>query len=145
MATSNESRRGFLKGFLATASAGLVAMVAYPVLRFISPPSVPEAATSQVLAGTVQELDGRGWKIFAFGSAPGILVRLDSGEYKAFSALCTHLDCTVQYRPEERRFWCPCHNGFFDLNGINVAGPPPKPLTAYVVNVQDNDIFVSRS
>ena len=120
-------------------------MVAYPVLRFISPPSVPEAATSQVLAGTVQELDGRGWKIFAFGSAPGILVRLDSGEYKAFSALCTHLDCTVQYRPEERRFWCPCHNGFFDLNGINVAGPPPKPLTAYVVNVQDNDIFVSRS
>ncbi len=36
--------------------------------------------------------------------------------------------------PEKAHIWCACHNGHFDLN--NVAGPPPRPLDAYVVNVR---------
>jgi Rieske Fe-S protein len=142
--TSAQPRRSFIKGFLSAATAGLMAMIVYPVLRFISPPRVPEASTNRVLACTVQELEKDGWKIFPFGSTPAIVIRLDSGEYRAFVALCTHLDCTVQYRTDLRRIWCPCHNGFYDLNGINVGGPPPKPLDSYVVNVQGDDVFVSK-
>jgi Rieske Fe-S protein len=49
----------------------------------------------------------------------------------------------VQYRPDLGHIWCACHNGHFDLNGKNLAGPPPKPLERYVVKVQEDRIVVS--
>ena len=62
----------------------------------------------------------------------------------AFSAICTHLDCTVQFREDLSRIWCACHNGHFDLTGRNVEGPPPRPLDAFEVNVRGDEIVVSR-
>ena len=62
----------------------------------------------------------------------------------AFSAVCTHLNCTVQYRPDLSQIWCACHNGHFDLNGKNVEGPPPRPLEAFAVNARGNQIVVSK-
>jgi Rieske Fe-S protein len=85
------------------------------------------------------------WKIFKFGNEPALLLRTEEGEVRAFAATCTHLDCTVQYRADLRRIWCACHNGSYDLNGTNVAGPPPRPLPRYTVNIVGDDIFVSRS
>jgi len=82
--------------------------------------------------------------IFKFGAEPGLLVRTTEGELKAFSARCTHLNCTVQYDPAEKLIVCACHNGQFDLNGKNIAGPPPKPLPALNVNVRGDEIVVSR-
>jgi Rieske Fe-S protein len=111
----------------------------------VSPPRRPEAARAQVLAGKVSEMGAQPWKIFPFGQAPGILIRTDAGEYRAFSATCTHLDCTVQFDGKTKRIWCPCHNGWYDLEGRNVAGPPPKPLDAYDVQVVDDEIFVTRA
>jgi cytochrome b6-f complex iron-sulfur subunit len=73
-----------------------------------------------------------------------LLVRLASGEFRAYSATCTHLGCIVQYRPDIGQIWCACHNGHFDLNGRNVQGPPPAPLETYTVNVRDDQIVVSR-
>jgi Rieske Fe-S protein len=84
-------------------------------------------------------------QIFKFGSRPGILVRTPSGELRAFSAVCTHLNCTVQYRSDLNHVWCACHNGHFDLNGQNIAGPPPRPLDRFVVNTRGNQIVVSKS
>jgi Rieske Fe-S protein len=137
-------RRSFLNVFLGTTLTAFAGAVIYPVLRFLSPPEVPEAAGSRVLAAKRPEMAERGWKIFPFGQEPGILVEVNPGEYRAFTATCTHLDCTVQFDGETRRIWCPCHNGWYDLEGRNVAGPPPKPLTPFVVQVVDDDIFVLR-
>jgi len=139
------SRRSFLNGFLGAALATLSGVVFYPVLRFLSPPRIPEAATNRVLAGTVGELAQAKWKIFAFGSEPGILIQTASGEFRAFSATCTHLSCTVQFDAGTKRIWCACHNGWFDLEGLNVAGPPPRPLARFVTNVVGSEIFVTRS
>ena len=139
------TRRSFLNGFLGTVFAALGAAVIYPVMRFVSPPHVPEAATNQVLAGKVSELAQKRWKIFPFGSRPGILIQTGPEEYRAFDAACTHLACTVQYEPESNRIWCACHNGWYDLNGRNVAGPPPRPLQGYEVKVVGDDIFVVRA
>ena len=41
----------------------------------------------------------------------------------------------MQYRSDLSQIWCACHNGHYDLNGKNVAGPPPRPLDTFVVNV----------
>jgi cytochrome b6-f complex iron-sulfur subunit len=60
------------------------------------------------------------------------------------SATCTHLDCTVQNRPDWGIIWCACHNGKYDYDGNNISGPPPRPLEKFNVNEVDGVIFVSR-
>ncbi len=139
-----QSRRRFLNIVLGTSAGGLLAAVLYPVLRFISPPRIPESTSTRVLAGKVSELAADGWKIFPFGSEPGILIQTAPGEYRAFTAVCTHLQCTVQYEKADKRIWCACHNGFYDLTGKNVAGPPPRPLAPFTVQVVGEDIYVAR-
>jgi len=137
-------RRAFLGNFLSLSVGALAAAVFYPVFRFLSPPRVAEDVGTRVLAGKVSEIAKEGWKIFPFGSEPGILIEKSPGEYCAFTATCTHLECTVQFDKTAGRIWCACHNGFYDLQGRNVAGPPPKPLKAFAVQVTGEDIFVSR-
>ena len=98
-------RRQWLDWFLGTSVGALVAAVLYPVLRYVSPPKVPEAATHQVEAGLTNdpELLEKGFKILRFGADPVILIRLSETEFRALSATCTHLDCIVEYRRPEQR------------------------------------------
>jgi cytochrome b6-f complex iron-sulfur subunit len=98
-----------------------------------------------VLAAKVGELSVNSGKIFRFGDKPALLILASNDKYVAFTAVCTHLGCTVQYRPDLHEIWCPCHNGKYDLNGRNISGPPPRPLTEFTVNVRGEDIYVSRS
>jgi len=125
--------------------AGVVGAVFYPVLRFLVPPNIPEATTLSASAGKASDLAANTGRVVPFGSQPALVVRLPNGELRAFSAMCTHLSCTVQYRPDLQEIWCACHNGHYDLTGKNVAGPPPKPLRAYDVNVKGDEIVVSRN
>jgi cytochrome b6-f complex iron-sulfur subunit len=126
-------------GFLATAAAFI-----YPVLRYLVPPKASDLGSDAVVAGRVGDLKPNSGKIFRFGSRPGLLVRTAAGEYRAMSATCTHLSCTVQYRDDLREVWCACHNGKYNLDGRNIAGPPPRPLEAFDVQVRGEEIFVRR-
>jgi Rieske Fe-S protein len=83
-------------------------------------------------------------KVFKFGRKPALIVRHPDGTFRAFLAKCTHLDCVVQYREDKERIWCACHDGFYDLNGTNVSGPPPRPLDALEVHMQGDDVYVTR-
>jgi cytochrome b6-f complex iron-sulfur subunit len=146
-------RRRMLNWFLGSSLGALCASIAYPVLRYLSPPSVPEATTAQVEAGSTNdpELVEKGFKILRFGAEPVILVRVSDTEFKAFSATCTHLACIVEFRKRQDLIWCNCHNGVYDLNGRNVGGPPPKPLTPFAVHLiaggpgQPGKLVVSRT
>lgn len=137
-------RRGFVEmllggGFLATAAAFV-----YPVMRYFVPPKTADLGGDSVVAAKVGELKPNSGKIFRFGSRPGLLILTAGGEYKAMSAVCTHLSCTVQYRPEMGEVWCACHNGTYGLDGRNISGPPPRPLQAFDVQVRGDEIFVTR-
>jgi cytochrome b6-f complex iron-sulfur subunit len=139
------TRKRFVDWLLGGASGALALAVAYPVLRYLVPPPIPEsAANSVVLPFRATDLPPNSGRIFKFGNKPGLLVRTPTGELRAFSARCTHLDCTVQYRDDLSHIWCACHNGHFDLSGRNIAGPPPAPLPAYEVNVRGDQVVVSR-
>jgi nitrite reductase/ring-hydroxylating ferredoxin subunit len=116
----------------------------YPVLRYLVPPRVTDMGADTVVAGKVGELRPNSGKIFRFGSRPGLLVLGADGQYRALSAICTHLGCTVQYRGDLHEIWCACHNGIYDLAGRNVSGPPPRPLEQYDVHVRGDEIIVSR-
>jgi len=138
------TRKRFVDWLLGTSAGGFLAAVFYPVIRYIIPPELPESAVNSVtLAFPPTDMPANSGRIFKFGNKPGILVETPSGELRAFSAICTHLDCTVQYREDLGHIWCACHNGHYDLNGVNIAGPPPRPLDRYDVNVRGNQIVVS--
>ena len=64
------------------------------------------------------------------------------GVVRAFSSVCTHLGCKVQWEPDEGQFFCPCHLGYFDADGQVVSGPPPRALDEYDVEVDGNNIYV---
>jgi len=138
------SRRSFIDYLLGGGLLATLAALLYPVVQFILPPRVPQAEQTEVTAAKVGELAPNSGKIFKFGTKPGILVHTEADEYRAFSAICTHLQCTVQYRPDFKHIWCACHNGHFDLTGKNIAGPPPRPLEAYKVVLRGDDIVVSK-
>ena len=108
------------------------------------PPPEQEAAVSAVKATSLAEMTPNSGKIFKFGRKPALIVRRSDGTFAAFLAKCTHLDCIVQYREDKERIWCACHDGFYDLNGTNVSGPPPRPLDALEVHMQGDDVYVTR-
>lgn len=138
-------RRRFLDYLLGTSVVATMGAIFYPIFKFMSPPPIIEAMQNSVEGGKLAELPVNSGKIFKFGSQPGILVRTETGELKAFSAVCTHLECIVQYRPDTRQIWCACHNGQYNLSGKNIGGPPPRPLEEYKVNTRGDDIVITRS
>jgi len=143
--SGDTSRKRFIGWLLGTSAGAFLAAVFYPVVRYLIPPLAAESAASTVtLAIRPEDIAANTAEIFKFGSRAGILVRTPSGELRAFSAICTHLSCIVQYRPDLGHIWCACHNGHFDLNGRNISGPPPAPLEAFAVNVREDQIVVSK-
>ena len=137
-------RRRLAKLLLGTGLLASAASFLYPVLRYLVPPRLPDLGGNAVLAARVSDLKANTAKTFRFGTRPGLLIQTHEGEYRAMSATCTHLACTVQYRPDLREIWCACHNGTYDLNGRNISGPPPRPLEAFEVQVRGDEIFVRR-
>src|SRR3990172_5849636 len=139
------TRRGFVNWVLGTSAAAFVLSVLYPLTRYLIPPKTGESqAASVTLPNKPADVKANSGQIFKFGNRPAILVRTPPGELRAFSGVATHLTCAVQSRTGLSHIWCACHNGHFDLNGQNIAGPPPRPLDAYVVNVRGTQIVVSK-
>ena len=138
------TRRRLVEAFLGGGLFASLVSFVYPVVRYLVPPSVADLGGNEVIAAKIGDLKPNGAKLFRFGSRPGLLLRVGEGEYRAFSATCTHLSCTVQYRSDLHEIWCACHNGMYDLNGRNVSGPPPRPLETYQVHVRGEDLVVSR-
>jgi Rieske Fe-S protein len=142
-------RRSFLDVVLAVGFVSTASAIAYPVARFLVPPEGGEPATASAVAGRAAAVKPNSGVIFKFGNKPAIVVRSADGELHAFSAVCTHLDCTVQYKADISQLWCACHNGYYDLGGNVVSGPPPRALERFVVNLRgepgEEEIVVTRA
>ena len=158
------SRRNALLRALQASIAVTAAAVLYPVGWFLRPrPATSSGALEVVAPYRLSDLrrnpapppfnfDGKpcllvltpdGIERVAKGEAP------QPGDVRAFNAVCTHLECTVEYRAAEGDIFCNCHNGVYDLNGHNVSGPPPRPLEVYKVILPTEpgkeDIVVART
>jgi cytochrome b6-f complex iron-sulfur subunit len=137
------TRREFLNRVIAAGTAALAAYVVYPVVRFLTPPSVALGEVGNVLVATTEEMKLNSAKFFKFLDRPAVLVRLPNGSYKALSAKCTHMGCTVDFESTGDFFLCQCHGSEFSINGRVLKGPAQLPLQQYVVNVSGDKIFVS--
>ena len=71
---------------------------------------------------------------------PAVLIHLDNGDFVAYSAVCTHQNCTVPYK--NGQLVCPCHGSVFDPadGAAVVTGPAQSPLPEIPVKVQNGEI-----
>jgi len=121
-----------------------LAAILYPVIKYLIPPEVQEVSVNSVTAGAIQDFPTNTSKIIRFGRKPILVIRKNNGEFRALAATCTHLDCNVQYKSDTEQIWCACHNGFYNIEGKNISGPPPKPLAQYTVNISEDKVVVSK-
>ena len=141
----NPARRSFLSTAISTVGLAFLGFVFYPVFKYLKQPLASGINVKSTVAAKISELPNDSGKIFRFGDAPAVLIRTPEGQLKSFSAVCTHLDCTVQYVPGKRHIFCACHSGKYDLNGRVISGPPPRPLEEFKVYEEGEDIIVSRT
>jgi cytochrome b6-f complex iron-sulfur subunit len=137
-------RRAELDWLLGLSAVGTLLSVVYPILQFVFPPPRPKGrGKGAVLGGRVSQLPPGSGVVFPLGTKPAILVHTPDDKWRAFSAVCTHLSCTVRYKEDLGMLWCPCHDGRFDLTGKNVGGPPPRPLPEHTVVVKGDEVYVT--
>jgi cytochrome b6-f complex iron-sulfur subunit len=100
----------------------------------------PKARGGKAIAEVSEVAPGSALQFKESGS-PAVLVHLDSGDFVAYSAVCTHQGCTVAY--QNGQLACPCHGSVYDpANGAEVvAGPAPRPLPKIPVKVSGGEVF----
>lgn len=136
----NNSRRTFLGVCLGGLGAFAAAAVSWPLFRYLSPRSGGENAGKVMISETdIREGEA---KFFEYAGSSAVMVRKRGGGLVAFSAVCTHLGCIVQWEKDKQDFLCPCHAGRFSSDGVVTAGPPPKPLKKLPFTVAGGNITV---
>ena len=140
-----KSRRDFLRAGLGI--WGILSAV--PVLGMLAQyltPGAPAATSREtILAAKTDDIPQNAPKIVRFNKEPVIVLQTSTGQYKAFSARCTHLGCVVQYQTEGGpHFGCNCHGSEYDMNGKNIAGPAPRPLSPFRVSIESKAIYLTK-
>ncbi len=75
------------------------------------------------------------------GDDPALLVRPEENTLIAYASQCTHLQCPVLPDLEQNRLHCPCHAGYFDLQGDVLAGPPRRPLPRIELETRGEAVY----
>jgi Rieske Fe-S protein len=137
------TRRQFLNGLFGGWLAALLASFLYPIIKFIFPPT---REPDQVILPfpDFKDMGPNSVRVFSWGAKPGLLKKNEDGTLRAFVGVCTHLDCNVTYLPGQRKFFCACHDGWYDENGRNIGGPPPKPLRQLIIVIEGEDLIIKR-
>jgi len=137
------TRRDFLSTAAMTVGLAVsLGVAAIYSLKYLVP-AKKEVKYVDVLVGNLSGLPDGASLEFVDGLGKKAILINNKGNLSAFSKICTHLGCEVEWEAEKKVFFCPCHHGYFDASGKNIAGPPPRPLDKYKVTVKDGNIYVS--
>jgi cytochrome b6-f complex iron-sulfur subunit len=131
------ARRQFIQLGLATVGAAWLGTLLQSRLF----PSTNATQEAQPVTFPLADLPVGGTKAITYGGLSVLVLRTPEG-LRAFSLVCTHLGCTVQWQADKKEFYCPCHDGRFDEFGDVVAGPPPIPLEQIPVRVAGETVTV---
>jgi len=139
---SRVPRRRFLANLVLGASGALgIGALGARLLAFLSPPAPPERVVEYALGPLEVVPDGGG--VVRDLPSGRVAISRRGDRVQAFSAVCTHLGCIIQWQPTADHAWfCPCHQGRYDRDGRVVGGPPPRPLVPVVSEVRDGQIVV---
>lgn len=145
-------RRGFLSGTSSWVMAGSL-VSSYGMLgayggRYLYPARAQP--TSWLFVARVADVEvGKAISYEAPSGARVTVTRQGEGatadDFLALSSTCPHLGCKVFWEPQKDRFFCPCHNGVFAVDGSPRSGPPAdagQSLLRYPLNVRDGMLFI---
>jgi cytochrome b6-f complex iron-sulfur subunit len=133
-------RRKFLNFLLTLLGLTTVGSIVYPLGRYLAPPGEKDKS-NQISLKRSDVPSGEG-KDLAFAGMPAMVINRPGKGYVAFSRVCSHLGCLVDYDKVRNRIFCPCHAAVFDLEGNVVTGPPPKPLQKLPLKVEGESITI---
>lgn len=138
------TRRGFLQWALGFSVIATIGGVVLPLIGYLWPPARRGTGeASRVLVGSVKDLPVGQAKVLPVNDKPVIVVNTAQGGVKAFSAICTHLGCVVEWQQTKQYILCPCHDGRFNpATGAVISGPPPSPLPSVRVAIENDQIYV---
>jgi menaquinol-cytochrome c reductase iron-sulfur subunit len=115
-----------------------------------------KADSSFQSAGTLDSLPVGQWKLVSFETLDqdgwekvrgrhAVWVRRESGtvnEIRVLSPICPHLGCPINWQPDRQEFLCPCHGGRFDVQGQQIAGPPPRAMDPIEFHIENGQLLV---
>jgi Rieske Fe-S protein len=154
-----ENRRGALKVLTTLLGAVVGVIVAIPGLRLLAHPlrkkttsggdePLRVASPGELVPGRPLRVDVVGSRTDAWVREDGVklgacwLVREKGGAVRAFSTVCPHLGCGIDWNQETGQFDCPCHGSSFDASGRRVKGPSPRDMDELGVVVSERDVLV---
>jgi len=138
---ASRNRRQFLAdAVLAVGTVLGLGGLAFRFAQYLYPVILPEKLV-EVSAGKVAEIAEGEVRFVNLPEGP-VMVEKAGTEVRAFSAICTHLGCIVQWQKDRKEFVCPCHGGVYDINGKVTYGPPPRPLEPLEARVRSGEVFV---
>jgi menaquinol-cytochrome c reductase iron-sulfur subunit len=155
MASDSEIERRRFLTILTGAIAGVIGFfLAIPMAGYLLLPALRRREPEWLDAGTAESLpvlEPRQVEV-VLSSVDGWLtttrikslwaVKKESGEVTVYSPLCTHLGCGYRWESDPKRFFCPCHNSVFDIEGRVLAGPAPRPLDTLPVKLENGRLSV---
>ena len=155
-----DTRRAFLARVTATLGALLSAAAVVPGLGLLLAPlrklTVQESGGSVRVASEDEVRPDKPLRVQAAGERHDAWLRLDhvalgscwlvraheAAPVRAFSTVCPHLGCGVDYNDQTHKFECPCHNSSFDLAGRRLSGPSPRGLDELDVTAEGGELLV---
>ncbi|ABL64487.1 QcrA and Rieske domain-containing protein [Chlorobium phaeobacteroides] len=138
-------RRSFLGKVVGGVGAVVAVSTLYPIVKYIVPPPVKEAAiVSELIVGKASEVPENSGKIYQFNKDK-VLVVNDNGKLTACSAVCTHLGCLVHWEDKDNLIFCPCHGAKYKQTGEIISGPQPLPLAPFNVRVEGENLIISKA
>lgn len=162
MSDEGTSRRGFLKKATVSVGGAIGVLASLPLLRMFFHP-----VGQQVVSASEEPVDVMAERELQAGAEPvrveirarevrdawraqtdvplgaAWLRKREDGEVQAFSSVCPHLGCAVQFSAEEREFVCPCHRSGFALDGERLYGPTKRGLDPLPVDVEEGRVKVT--
>jgi menaquinol-cytochrome c reductase iron-sulfur subunit len=149
------SRNDFVKVTVGALGAIMGAIVGIPAIGYLISPALKiQKAEAWIALGPLANYPVgtptpfsftrtkvNGWEktVNTYG---GYVLRKSEADTVVFSNVCTHLSCRVTWQPDVQEYVCPCHDGHFDINGLVVKNPPPRPLDQYETKVEDGNLSI---
>ncbi len=141
-AAAGMSRRRFLAGI---SGAGALAVGGGLLASIEGIGTSAAAASTKAIAKTSKVSLGSAFAFVHPGTnTPAYLVQTAKGKFAAFSRICTHMGCEVNFSARADEFACPCHGSLYNARtGAVIQGPAPKALPSYALTVKNGEIYLA--